>query len=103
MSKEPGAADSGNGRDAADDSGTAPAAEALSEGEEALGEGEETLGEGNDVVVTAATVGGICVGAALIESALIPGMIIGVAAMLVPRSIRSRARRRAGHHAGFRG
>ena len=41
----------------------------------------------NDFTVAAATVGIICVGAALFEAALIPGMVIGVAAMLAPRAL----------------
>jgi hypothetical protein len=41
----------------------------------------------DDVVITATTVGIICVGAALFEAALIPGMIIGVAAMLAPKAL----------------
>jgi hypothetical protein len=77
MPKHARVADTGKGRaeevhgvDAADE---APAA--------------ETAGDGNDFVVAAATVGVICVGAALFEAALIPGMIIGVAAMLVPKAL----------------
>ena len=41
----------------------------------------------NDFTVAAATVGIICVGAALFEAALIPGMVIGVAAMLAPKAL----------------
>jgi hypothetical protein len=47
----------------------------------------ETGDGGSDLVVTTATVGVICVGAALFEAALIPGMIIGVCAMLVPKAL----------------
>jgi hypothetical protein len=47
----------------------------------------EPTGSGDDIMVAAATVGVICVGAALFEAALIPGMVIGVAAMLVPRAL----------------
>ena len=43
--------------------------------------------DSRDFLVDATTVGVICVGAALFEAALIPGMIIGVAAMLVPRAL----------------
>jgi Flp pilus assembly pilin Flp len=39
----------------------------------------------DDFTTTAATVGVIFVGAALIEVALIPGMVIGAAAMLAPK------------------
>ena len=42
---------------------------------------------GQDFLVDATTVGVICVGAALFEAALIPGMIIGVVAMLAPRAL----------------
>jgi hypothetical protein len=38
-------------------------------------------------MVTTATVGIVCVGAALFEAALIPGMIIGVVAMLAPKAL----------------
>jgi hypothetical protein len=44
-------------------------------------------GNGDDFVVAATTVGVICVGAALFEAALIPGMVIGVAAMLAPKAL----------------
>jgi hypothetical protein len=82
MPKHPGAADAGDGRveveggamegsvDAGDESPTAEAA-----------------AKSNDVMVATATVGIICVGAALFEAALIPGMIIGVAAMLAPKAL----------------
>ena len=42
---------------------------------------------GDDFTVAAATVGIICVGAAIFEAALIPGMVIGVAAMLAPKAL----------------
>ena len=42
---------------------------------------------GQDFLVDATTVGVICVGAALFEAALIPGMIIGVVAMLAPKAL----------------
>lgn len=47
----------------------------------------EPTGNGDDFMVAAATVGVICVGAALFEVALIPGMLIGVAAMLAPKAL----------------
>lgn len=40
-----------------------------------------------ELMTKVATVGVIAVGAALFEAALIPGMIIGVCAMLVPRAL----------------
>ena len=43
--------------------------------------------DSRDFLVDATTVGVICVGAALFEAALIPGMIIGMAAMLAPRAL----------------
>jgi hypothetical protein len=39
----------------------------------------------NDVVKTVVTIGVIAGGAALIEAALIPGMIVGAAAILAPK------------------
>jgi len=41
----------------------------------------------DDFMVKAATVGVIGLGVALFEAALIPGMIIGVAAMLAPKAL----------------
>jgi hypothetical protein len=41
----------------------------------------------SDMQTTIATVGVIAVGAALIEVALIPGMVIGVAAMIAPKYV----------------
>ena len=40
-----------------------------------------------DFLFDATTVGVICVGAALFEAALIPGMVIGVVAMLAPKAL----------------
>jgi len=40
---------------------------------------------GSDVVVTAATVGVVAVGAAIFEAALLPGIVLGVAAILAPK------------------
>lgn len=65
----------GNGNGAAAN-GTAEPAEST-----AAGGGERNT----DMVTAAATVGVIFVGAALIEVALIPGMIIGGAAILAPK------------------
>ncbi len=41
----------------------------------------------NEAVTVAATVGVVAVGVALFEVALLPGMVIGVAAMLAPRYV----------------
>ena len=76
MAKQPGTAESSDGRGGevhiidANDEATA-----------------EPVGDGDDFVVAATTVGIICVGAALFEAALIPGMVIGVAAMLAPKAL----------------
>jgi hypothetical protein len=40
---------------------------------------------GDDIATTAAVVGVVAVGAVIFEAALIPGMILGVGAMLVPK------------------
>jgi len=48
---------------------------------------ETEAGCSSDTVANVATIGVICVGAALFEAALIPGMIIGVAAMLAPKAL----------------
>ncbi len=47
----------------------------------------ETEQENNDLVGKVVLVGAIGIGAALIESALIPGMIIGAAAVLAPKFV----------------
>lgn len=39
----------------------------------------------NEAITTAATVGAVAVGAALFEAALLPGIAIGVAAVLAPK------------------
>ena len=44
-------------------------------------------GQGGDVMTKAVTVGVIGVGVALFEAALIPGMIVGAAAMLAPNAL----------------
>src|SRR5713226_7723711 len=41
----------------------------------------------NEAVTVAATVGVVAVGVALFEVALLPGMVIGVAAMLAPKYV----------------
>jgi hypothetical protein len=40
---------------------------------------------GNDVVITAATIGVVGVGVLVFEAALLPGLILGVAATLAPK------------------
>ena len=60
----------------APDASTAPVVEAA----------DETT-QGNDVVGTVAIAGVIGVGAALIEASLIPGLIIGAAAVLAPKFV----------------
>ena len=77
MPKHPGTVETGDGR-----GGEVHIVDA---GDEATA-AESTWG-GDDFTVAAATVGVICVGAALFEAALIPGMVIGVAAMLVPKAL----------------
>ena len=77
MPQQSGMADTGNGRD--EGLLTADA------GEEPVGTG--ALNNSDELMIGAATVGVICVGAALIEAALIPGMVIGVAAMLAPKAL----------------
>jgi len=77
MPQQSGMADTGNGRD--EGLLTADA------GEEPAGTG--AINNSDELMIGAATVGVICVGAALIEAALIPGMVIGVAAMLAPRAL----------------
>jgi len=77
MPQQSGMADTGNGRD--EGLLTADA------GEEPAGTG--AINNSDELMIGAATVGVICVGAALIEAALIPGMVIGVAAMLAPKAL----------------
>lgn len=77
MPKHPGAVETGDGR-----GGEVHIVDANDEATAA-----EPTGDGNDFTVAAATVGIICVGAALFEAALIPGMVIGVAAMLAPKAL----------------
>jgi hypothetical protein len=75
MAKHQSATESGNGR--ADDASPASG----------NGASPSESSERDDLMVSAATVGVICVGAALFEAALIPGMIIGVCAMLAPKAL----------------
>ena len=65
----------GHAGDAADVADAAPA------------EGHETGHLPNEAVTMAATVGVVAVGVALFEVALLPGMAIGVAAMLAPKYV----------------
>ena len=51
-------------------------------------DGPDDADSGNDeLVATAATVGVVAVGALVFEAALIPGMVLGVAAMLAPKAL----------------
>ena len=49
------------------------------------GEEEHPFRQGDDFTTKAATVGVVVVGAALFEAALIPGILIGAAAVLAPK------------------
>jgi len=77
MPKQPGRVETGDGR-----GGEVHVVDVSDEATAA-----EPTGSGDDFTVAAATVGIICVGAALFEAALIPGMVIGVAAMLAPKAL----------------
>jgi hypothetical protein len=57
------------------------------EDEAHAGEAHEINPAVNEAVTVAATVGVVAVGVALFEVALLPGMVIGVAAMLAPRYV----------------
>jgi uncharacterized protein DUF5132 len=59
-----------------------PADEAI-----AAGEAHEPNPAVNEAVTVAATVGVVAAGVALFEIALLPGMVIGVAAMLAPKYV----------------
>jgi hypothetical protein len=80
MPKSSGTADTGNGHDEGPPT-------AGSDDQVTAAQSDNGNDNGNDVVVATATVGVICIGAALFEAALIPGMVIGVAAMLVPKAL----------------
>ena len=62
-------------------------AEEASQGEAASAAHASDEPRMDDFMTKAATVGVIGVGVALFEAALIPGMIIGVAAMLAPKAL----------------
>ena len=51
------------------------------------GEHVEAGDQTNEAVTVAATVGVVAVGAALVEVALLPGIVLGVAAMLAPKYV----------------
>ena len=53
----------------------------------AAGEAHEPNPAVNEAVTVAATVGVVAAGVALFEVALLPGMVIGVAAMLAPKYV----------------
>jgi hypothetical protein len=53
----------------------------------AAGEAHEPNPAVNEAVTVAATVGVVAAGVALFEIALLPGMVIGVAAMLAPKYV----------------
>ncbi len=55
--------------------------------EAVAGDAHETGHLPNEAVTVAATVGVVAVGVALFEVALLPGMVIGVAAMLAPKYV----------------
>jgi len=63
--------------------------------EPAAGNGQHTAADephegengSDDLLATAATVGVVAVGALVFEAALIPGMVLGVAAMLAPKAL----------------
>jgi hypothetical protein len=61
------------------------AAAASHDHDEAHSEAHANGQGGNEAVTVAATVGVVAVGAALFEVALLPGIALGVAAMLAPR------------------
>ena len=46
---------------------------------------ERAEGEGDDFVAKAVTVGVVAVGVAIVESALLPGVVLGAAAVLAPK------------------
>jgi hypothetical protein len=50
-------------------------------------DGEAAIGQPSEAMTVAATVGVVAVGAALWEVALLPGIALGVAAMLAPRYV----------------
>lgn len=46
---------------------------------------DELSAEENDMIATVATVGVVAVGAAVLEAALLPGIVLGVAAVAAPK------------------
>jgi hypothetical protein len=50
---------------------------------------DDAQADQTEIVLTAATVAVVGVGAAVFEAALLPGVVLGVAAMLVPRALPS--------------
>ena len=63
---------------------------AASNGQHVAAPGAETeeVENGNDeLLATAATVGVVAVGALVFEAALLPGMVLGVCAMLAPKAL----------------
>lgn len=63
-------------------------APAAAESHEAVCVAQTSTGSSKDeAIASAATIGVVAVGAALIEAALIPGIIIGVAAALAPKYV----------------
>jgi hypothetical protein len=62
----------------------AEAPAAVEEAEEAAAPAAEG---GNEVVITAATIGVVGVGVLVFEAALLPGLILGVAATLAPKYV----------------
>jgi Protein of unknown function (DUF5132) len=63
------------------------ASETSGEADAAPGEDVQMGHLSNEAVTVAATVGVVAVGVALFEVALLPGMVIGVAAMLAPKYV----------------
>jgi hypothetical protein len=59
-----------------------PTAKAAEDNHDLIDEADEDAG---DIVATAATVAVVGVGVAVFEAALLPGVVLGVAAMLVPK------------------
>jgi len=50
-------------------------------------ESEEAQSGSDELMATAATVGVVAVGALVFEAALLPGMVLGVCAMLAPKAL----------------
>jgi len=56
-------------------------------GAQAVADATTAKTDRSDIATTAAVVGVVAVGALIFETALIPGMILGVGAMLVPKAL----------------